>query len=78
MKLEDLRSEDIALAGCIIIDFCHDMCAILHQGNGMTEWEINAYEGRVLNTLFTELNRRSAAAAEAKSMSRQLPGKELR
>lgn len=59
-----MRTGDIGLAACMIVDFCHDMRAMLRDADGVTERKVNDYEARMTTKFYEEINSRSAEAPE--------------
>ena len=64
-----MRTSDIGLAACMIVDFCHDMRAMLRDADGVTERKVNDYEARMTTKFYEEINSRSAEESEPRSGS---------
>lgn len=64
VRLRDIRTGDIELAACLLVDFCHDMRAMLRDADGVTERKVNDYEARMTTKFYKEINSRSAEAPE--------------
>lgn len=62
-----MRTGDIGLAACMIVDFCHDMRAMLRDADGVTERKVNDYEARMTTKFYEEINSRSVETPEPHS-----------